>query len=151
MPASVVYGITVPSSPSNKHRRVSVPEADEHPQRFSPAEVMSPEGRCRASNAEEATRTQAASSVGPKQPAYRLVVLREEDPRRIDCDKDSGEADRGRRARRPEVKDHFNLLLEGTEAVVGAGSMKTVLRQVECTIRQLVMVVVEAAAAVVLV
>lgn len=149
MPASAVYGTMVHSSPSNKHHRVSVPEADEHPQRFSPAEAMSLEDHCRASNAEEATRTQAASSVGPKQPVCRLVVLREEDPRRIDCDKDSGEADRERRVRRPEVKGHFNLLLEVTEA--GAEAMRTVLRQVECTIRQLGMAVVEAAVAVVLV
>jgi hypothetical protein len=139
----------VPSSPSNKHHRVSVPEADEHPQRFSPAEAMSLEGHCRASNAEEATRTQAASLVGPKQPACRLVVPREEDPRRIDCDKDFGEADREQRVRRPEVKGRFNLLLEGTEA--GAGAMRTVLRQVECTIKQLVTVVEEAVVVAVLV
>lgn len=149
MPASAVYGTMVPSSPSNKHHRVSVPEADEHPQRFSPAEAMSLEDHCRASNAEEATRIQAASSVGPKQPVCRLVVLREEDLRRIDCDKDSGEADRERRVRRPEVKDRFNLLLEGTEA--GAGAMRTVLRQVECMIRQVGMAGVEAAVAAVLV
>jgi hypothetical protein len=144
-----VYGITVPSNNSNKHRRVSVPEADEHPQRFSPAEAMSLEDHCRASNAEEATRTQAASSVGLKQPACRLVVLREEDPRRIDYDKDFGEADQERRVHRLEAKDRFNLLLEGTEVV--AGAMRTALRQAACMIRQLVMVVVVAAVAVVLV
>jgi hypothetical protein len=135
MQALAVCGITDLSNNSNKHLRVFVPEVGEHPRRYNQGAVMYLDDHCLVSSAEEAIKTQAVNSVGPKQPVSRLeVLLLEEDLHRIGYDKGFGVVDPVRRVHRLEVKGRSNLRLATTEEVVEA-VMRTGLDQAECMTR----------------
>lgn len=137
MQALAVYGITVLSNHSNKLPRVFVPEAVEHPRRYNQGAAMYLDGHYQVSSVEEAIKTQAVNSEGPKQPVFRLeVLLLEEGLHRIGYDKGSGAVGPVRRAHRLEAKGHSNLQLVTTEAEVEAVLMRTDLGQAGCMTRQ---------------
>lgn len=136
MQALAVCGTTALSNNSNKHLRVFVPEVGEHPRRYNQGAAMYLDDHYRVSSVEEAIRTQAVNSVGPKQPVSRLeVLLLEEDLHRTGYGKGSGVVDPVRRVHRLEVKGHSNLQLATMEEVVEA-VMRTGLDQAECMTRQ---------------
>jgi hypothetical protein len=136
MEVLAAYGITALSNNSNKRPKVFAPEVGEYPRRYNQGVVMYLDDHYRASSAQEAIRTQAVNSVGPKQPVFHLeALLVEEDLHRIGYDKGFGAVDPVRRVHRLEVKGRSNLRLATTE-VEEVVVMRTDLGQAECMTKQ---------------